>query len=157
MKYLLDTCVISELVRKKPALRVVKWLSEQEEPALFLSVLTLGELEKGISKLPGGPLRQRLREWVDRDLRRRFLNRILSVDGDVADCWGRLSAETEKKGRKVPVIDGLLAATALTYGLTLVTRNIKNVETTEALLFNPWGGNEEGRKFKSSTPDIPTP
>lgn len=138
MKYLIDTCVISELVRKKPNPRVVKWFSDQEETALFLSVLSLGELEKGICKLPNSRLRQRLRNWVDRDLRRRFSGRILPVNDDVADYWGILSAEAEKKGQKIPVIDGLLAATALTYGMTLVTRNIKNVDQTEVILFNPW-------------------
>ena len=138
MKYLLDTCVISELVRKKPDPRVVEWISGREEAALFLSVLTLGELEKGICKLPDGRLRRRLRDWVDHDLRQRFSGRLLPVDGEVADRWGRLSGEAEKKGQKVPVIDGLLAATALTHGLTLVTRDIKNVKQTEAVVFNPW-------------------
>lgn len=138
MKYLLDTCVISELVRIKPEPRVVRWLSDQEESSLFLSVLTLGELEKGISKLPDGPLQRRLRDWIDLDLRQRFRDRILPVDCDVADRWGCLSAEAEKNGQKVPVIDGLLAATALTHGLTLVTRDIKHVAATAAVIFNPW-------------------
>ena len=138
MKYLLDTCVISELVRKKADARVVKWLSDREEATLFLSVLTLGELEKGICKLPDGRLRRRLRDWVDHDLKRRFFGRILPVDADVADRWGRLSGEAEKKGQKVPVIDGLLAATALTRGLTLVTRDIKHVAAAATAIFNPW-------------------
>ncbi len=138
MKYLLDTCVISELVRKKPHPRVVGWLSDQDERSLFLSVLTLGELEKGIFKLPDGPLRRRLRDWIDLDLRKRFRDRILPVDGDVADRWGNLSGEAEQKGQKVPVIDGLLAATALTHGLTLVTRDIKHLVATTAVIFNPW-------------------
>ncbi|HDL64095.1 MAG TPA: type II toxin-antitoxin system VapC family toxin [Proteobacteria bacterium] len=138
MKYLLDTCVISELLRKKPEPRVIGWLSEQEERSLFLSILTLGELEKGIFKIPDGPLRRQLRNWIDLDLRKRFQDRILPVDGDVADRWGSLSGEAERKGEKVPVIDGLLAATALTHGLTLVTRDIEHATPTTAIIFNPW-------------------
>ncbi len=138
MKYLLDTCIISELVKKTADPRVVEWLYAQEERSLFLSVLTLGELEKGIFKLSDGPLRRRLRDWIDLDLRKRFQDRILPIDGDVADRWGSLSGEAEQKGQKVPVIDGLLAATALTHGLTLVTRDMKHAALTTAVIFNPW-------------------
>ena len=138
MNYLLDTCVVSEVVKKKPDSTVIQWLKAQNEECCFLSVLTLGELQKGISRLSDGQQKRTLQTWVDTDLRQRFSDRILSVDTDVAEHWGELSAQAEKAGRVVPAIDGLIAATAAAHGLTVVTRNTKDIEPTAVSLLNPW-------------------
>ena len=138
MKYLIDTCVLSELIKKQPDRSVVAWIQEQDEPALFLSVLTFGELEKGIVKLGDCGRTQQLRDWVDHDLKRRFGGRILPVDYETACRWGAISSTAEKAGTPMPVIDSLLAATALTHGLTLVTRNTSDVAASNVPLLNPW-------------------
>ena len=138
MKYLLDTCVISELIKKRPNKSVTAWIKAQDEPALFLSVLTFGEIEKGIGKLADVKRKLVLRHWVDHDLKRRFTGRILSLDYEAACRWGVVSAEAELKGKPVPVLDGLLAATALIQGMTFVTRNTDDVEPTGVPTLNPW-------------------
>lgn len=138
MRYLLDTCVVSELVSHVPARSVVDWLRAKQEDALLLSVLTLGELQKGVSKLADGAKRRRLQSWLDRDLRRRFAGRLMEVDGPVATRWGILCGVAERAGRKLPVIDSLLAATALESGLTLVTRNKTHFESTGVPILDPW-------------------
>jgi hypothetical protein len=138
MKFLLDTCVISELTRKQPARKVVNWISSQDELLLFLSVITLGEIEKGIGKLPNGHKRQALRQWLTNDLPRRFAGRIVPVDAETALRWGEISADAETKGRPVPVLDGLMAASALVHGLILVTRNTADVAGTPVPVLNPW-------------------
>lgn len=138
MKYLLDTCLISELVKKEPNSAVVSWLDEQEEQNLFLSVLTLGELQKGISKLPAGARKEELQSWAEHDLVERFTGRIIDVDLVAALFWGKLQGESEKKGERLPVMDSLIAATAAVHGLIVVTRNIKDIERCRAKVFNPW-------------------
>ena len=136
--FLLDTNVISELVRRKPEPRVTAWVEATDEMLLHLSVLTIGEIRKGIVSLRDPPRRVALGAWLDSELVVRFAGRILPVDQAVADRWGRLSAQGEARKSPVPVIDGLLAATALHYNLTLVTRNVKDVAVTSVPLFNPW-------------------
>jgi predicted nucleic acid-binding protein len=136
--FLLDTNVISELIKSEPAANVVRWVEETEETILFLSVLTLGEIRWGIEKLNAGRRRGRLESWLAADLRRRFQARVLPVNEAIAERWGALSAMAAKKGRPVPVIDGLLAATALHHDLTLVTRNEADVSGTGAATLNPW-------------------
>ena len=138
MRYLLDTCVISEVTKKRPSAKVLTWLDAQEELTLFLSVITLGELQKGVSKLPTSRKLGRLQQWVEQDLTRRFTGRILVVDLEVAMRWGAITATAERQGRPVPVLDGLLAATALVVGLTLVTRNTPHMQATGVQLFDPW-------------------
>src|SRR5262245_24451120 len=113
MSFLLDTCVISELIRPAPERKVIAWISGVHEHELHLSVLTLGEIEKGIAKLPGSQKRKRLTRWLEEDLLRRFDGRILDVSVAVAFSWGRMSGEALRKGRAVPVIDALIAATAI--------------------------------------------
>ena len=140
MRYLLDTCVVSELVKPRPEPKVVRWIDAIEEGKLFLSVLTLGELEKGIAKLPDSPRRNLAREWLEQDLNERFARRILSVDGAVAVVWGRMQGEAESVGTKLPVIDSLLAATAQVHHLTLASRNVADFERCGAAVFNPWEG-----------------
>ena len=138
MKYLLDTCVISELVKKRPSARVTRWLDRQDEFSIYLSVITLGELQKGIDKLPKSRKRRQLKNWATSDLIHRFTGRILNIDSNIAQKWGTLSAEAETGGRPVPVLDGLLAATALSHGLTFVTRNTSHIEHTGVSMLNPW-------------------
>jgi len=136
--FLLDTNIISELVKPRPEPRLVAWTSETDEHLLYLSVLTLGEIRKGIASLPRTVRRAELETWLESDLRLRFSNRILSVDETIADRWGVLAGQAQKHGRALPVIDGLLAATALHHNLTMVTRNTRDLTGTGALLFSPW-------------------
>ncbi|MBS1856949.1 MAG: type II toxin-antitoxin system VapC family toxin [Acidobacteria bacterium] len=136
--FLLDTNVISELIKPEPDGNVLRWISEADEALLFLSVLTLGEIRNGIEKLNPGKRRGRLESWLAVDLRLRFQERILTIDEGIAQRWGALSAMTAKKGRPVPVIDGLLAATALHHDLMLVTRDDVDVSGTGVPVVNPW-------------------
>lgn len=138
MKYLLDTCLISELVKDKPDVGVLEWIEQQDEQALFLSVLTLGELQKGASKLPDGRKKTQLLHWLDDDLQTRFTGRMLDVDATVATLWGRLQGEAERSGRRMPVIDSLLAATAYANKLAIVTRNGLDMAESGVEVINPW-------------------
>jgi len=138
VRYLLDTCVISEPTKKRPSRKVLTWLDVQEELSLFLSVLTLGELQKGISKLPRGRRKSQLHQWAAQELPRRFTGRILPIDQEVATRWGIMTGEAEQAGHPIPVLDGLLAATAVAAGLTLVTRNTPHMAHTGAVIFDPW-------------------
>ncbi len=138
MKYLLDTCLVSELVKKEPNPAVVSWLDEQDEQKLFLSVLNLGELQKGISKLLDGTKKDELQAWVALDLVERFTGRVLDLDLETALCWGRLQGEAEQAGEKLPVMDSLIAATASAHGLVVVTRNVKDIERCGVRVCNPW-------------------
>jgi len=139
VKYLLDTCLISEMVKKEPNLAVVSWLDEQDEQTLFLSVLNLGELQKGISKLPDGAKKDGLQAWVTLDLVERFTGRIIDIDLNTALCWGRLQGEAERLGVKLPVMDSLIAAVAAAHGLIVVTRNVRDMERCGVKVCNPWG------------------
>ena len=138
MTFLLDTCVISELVKPRPNENVVRWVDSVDERKLFLSVLTVGELEKGITKLQESPRKASLQEWLEHDLAERFAGRILPVDAAVAVAWGRIQGEAERMGAKLPVIDSLLTATAEIHRLTLATRNIADFDRCGATVFNPW-------------------
>jgi predicted nucleic acid-binding protein len=138
LSFLLDTSVISELVKEVPDDRVIEWLKRTDEAALYLSVLTIGEIEKGIAKLPVSSRREKLETWVRRDLAERFRERLLVIDATVAATWGRLAGEAEARGEPLPVIDGLIAATSLAHDLTVATRNIGDFERCGARCFNPW-------------------
>jgi hypothetical protein len=138
VSWLLDTCVICEPGQKRPSGRVMAWLDEQPEEMLYLSVLTLGEIRKGIARLPDGTKRRRLAQWLEHDLRERFAGRILPVDEEAADLWGRLQAAAEARGRPLPTLDCQIAATAMAHGLTLVTRNTNDFDITGLELFDPW-------------------
>ena len=135
MSYLLDTNVISELVRAKPAKAVLAWFDNIPSEALHISVLTLGEIRKGVEQIPDGARREKLRLWLEHDLADWFETRVLPVDIQVADLWGRLIAQM---GRPVPSIDSLLAATALHHELRLVTRNQKDFDYPGLEIINPW-------------------
>jgi len=136
--YLLDTNIISELRNKNPEPRVVEWMAAVDESLLHLSILTLGEIRKGAALLPQGKRRTQLESWLEVDLQARFARRILPIDSGVADRWGWITAEAKLKGLTLPVIDGLLAATALHHNLTIVSRNIKDFVTTKVPALNPW-------------------
>ena len=136
--FLLDTNCVSELVRIKPHPRVIEWMESVEEGLLYLSVLTLGEIQKGLATLPQGKRRTRLEEWLDVELRARFANRLLPVEEEVALRWGLLAALAHRQGKPLSAIDGLLAATALSHDLTLVTRNISDFAAAQVPVLNPW-------------------
>ena len=138
MSFLLDTAVVSELVRKSPSAAVLKWIEGQDEASLHLSVLTIGELEKGVARLPASVRRNRLQSWVRRDLAERFGGRLLPIDTRTAARWGAIAGESERRGRPLPVIDCLIAATALVHGLAVVTRNVGDFERCGASCVNPW-------------------
>ena len=136
--FLLDTNVISELVKAKPEPKVTNWIDSVDENLLYLSVLTVGEIRKGITLLRDAPRRVALEAWLNSDLALRFAERILSIDRAVADRWGQLAADAAEARTPLPVIDGLLAATALHQNMTLVTRNTKDIVVTGVPVFNPW-------------------
>jgi predicted nucleic acid-binding protein len=136
--FLLDTNCISEVVRLKPDPHVTSWIEAAEEGLLYLSVLTLGEIRKGLAALPQGKRRSRLETWLEVELQARFSGRILSIDATVADRWGLLAAAAKIKGKPLSAIDGLLAATAIHHNLTIVSRNVADFRNTPAPVVNPW-------------------
>jgi predicted nucleic acid-binding protein len=136
--FLLDTSVIVELINPRPAPALLRWLNGIPEELLFLSVLTLGDIRRGTANLGWAARAVRVQAWTNRDLKTRFAGRILPIDGEVAACWGVLAARSMEDGARLPVVDGLLAATALDHNLTLVTRNAGDVARTGVLLFSPW-------------------
>ncbi|CCK80223.1 type II toxin-antitoxin system VapC family toxin [Desulfobacula toluolica] len=138
MNYLLDTCVISELIKKQPNPKVVQWISNIEEASLFISVLTIGELHKGIEKLPESKKKNRLHKWVTYDLKKRFENKIIDFDLQTATIWGKIQANSELLGQTLPAIDALIASTGISHGLIVVTRNTKDMEISGVDLLNPW-------------------
>ena len=138
MNYLLDTCVISELVARQPEPKVVNWIDAIEDERIYLSVITIGEIKRGIEKLPASPRRQELTDWLSSDLLLRFKGRILAVDTAVMLRWGELVAQMESGGRPLPAIDSLIAAQALTHNLHLVTRNEKDFQGTGGVVVTPW-------------------
>lgn len=131
----MDTNVISELRRKMPDPNVADWFAKRSATSLFLSVLTLGEIRKGIEKHADPEKRLLLADWLEQDLSGYFRGRILSIDATIADQWGRLQVTT---GRPLPVIDSLLAATALRHGLRMVTRNVSDFAGLAVEVINPW-------------------
>lgn len=139
--FLLDTNIISELVKPKPEANVTEWVENTDESLLYLSVLTLGEIRRGIAALSQSRRRATLEAWLDKDLRARFEGRILVIDQEVADRWGLLTAAARNSGIVLPVIDGLLAATALEHNLTLVTRDTGQIPSMGVAVFNPWEKN----------------
>jgi predicted nucleic acid-binding protein len=138
MRFLLDTCVISDLVARQPAPGVVQWVDSIDEGKLFLSVITIGEIKKGIEKLVAPDRQKLLSEWLEDELLVRFRDKILPIDTSVMLVWGKLVAELEKQGKPMPAIDSLLAATALHGGLALVTRNEDDFAHSGVAVINPW-------------------
>ncbi|MCF6235188.1 MAG: type II toxin-antitoxin system VapC family toxin [Gammaproteobacteria bacterium] len=141
MKYLLDTCVISEVIKPKPSSKVLVWLKQQDEKNLYLSALTFGEIEKGIEKSADKRRKNKLRLWVEEDLKQRFEGRVLQIDIKVASKWGEMQGKSEMAGKPLPSIDGLIAITGLVNNCVVVTRNISDMQQSSVELLNPWGNN----------------
>ena len=137
MSFVLDTCALSELTRPAPDPSVAAWFGAQDPEALYLSVLTVGEIERGIALLRAGRKKTALASWLA-TLRSTYTERILPIDATVATIWGRLAARVERRGEAVGVIDGLIAATALHYGYTVVTRNVTDFADTGVSVLNVW-------------------
>ena len=136
--FLLDTNCISELVKPKPEPRVVEWMEAADEAMLYLSVLTVGEIRKGLAGIPQSKRRTRLETWLEVDLQARFAGRIMPIDAAVADRWGVIAAGAKRSGKGLSVIDGLLAATALHHNLTIVSRNASDFTNAQVQVLNPW-------------------
>lgn len=133
--YLLDTVTISEPTKPSADAAVLEWLAAQDSQSLHTSVLCLGEIRRGVERLAPGAKRTHLRNWLATDLPARFGPRIHALDLNVAMLWGELTANSE---RTVPVVDGLIAATALHHGLTVVTRNTRDFDNLDVATLNPW-------------------
>jgi predicted nucleic acid-binding protein len=140
VNYLLDTNVVSELVKPRPEPNVVRWLAEAEEECIWLSVITFAEIRFGIAQMPDGRRRNSLLAWLQNDLPTRFDGRIISVGLVVADVWGAATARGRKRGVRLDVVDGFFAATAEAHEMTLATRNTRHFEKLGISLFNPWIG-----------------
>lgn len=138
MRFLLDTNAISEWVKPRPDPGVVRWFDQVDENRTYLSVITLGEIRKGVERLADGRRRDRLDRWLSDELSDRFGDRILPVTTAVADQWGHLLAHAETAGTKIGGIDALIAATALVHSLQVVTRNIAHFQPTGVHLLRPW-------------------
>ena len=139
MKYLLDTCVISELVRRRPNPHVVEWLRHQDPDSLYLSILTIGEIKKGIVKRGGDARAAKLENWLQTTILGAFADRILPVERDVALEWGRICGLAESVGRKRSAVDALIAATAFVHKMKLVTRNVADMADMGVPILNPFG------------------
>jgi predicted nucleic acid-binding protein len=135
MSYLIDTNVISELIKPRPNKAVLEWFTAIPEDSLYLSVITLGEIRKGIEKISEPHKKEKLRIWLEHELPAWFGSRLLPIDKHIADCWGLLQAQTL---RTLPAIDSLLAATAISASLYLVTRNVFDFESVALRIINPW-------------------
>ena len=138
MNYLLDTNVVSETTRPQPDARLQRWLAAQPNDALFLSVVTIGEIRRGILLLAAGKKKRSLLRWLEHEIKPVFAGRILPVDAAVMERWAQLQATTEKAGHRLPIMDTLLAATALVHSLTLATRNLADLKPTGVALLDPW-------------------
>jgi len=138
VNYLLDTCIPSEVPKPEPYPLVLAWLEAQSEEALFRSALTIGELQRGLARLPKSHKKEMLSQWLVEGLLPRFRGRILPLDEQVALRWGDLTAASQAAGRPLPAIDSLIAATALVHRLTIVTRNVDDMEPSGVSVLNPW-------------------
>jgi tRNA(fMet)-specific endonuclease VapC len=145
VSYLLDTCVVSELMAASPRPSVLAWLDSQPEAQLSLSVLTIGELHRGIQRLPASPRRQSLEAWLHNEVIPRFEGRLIALDAEVMLVWGALLARLATTGRVLPAIDSLIAASALRGNLALVTRSVRDFEGTGVRLVNPWESEPDAR------------
>lgn len=138
MKYLLDTNVVSELVARQPNQQVVQWIDDLDTQSVYLSVITIGELRKGIEKLSDSPRKDTLSNWLTDDLLVRFAGRVLSVDIGVMLTWGELTGRRERIGRSLSALDSLIAALAIHHNCSLITRNEADFADTGVIIINPW-------------------
>ena len=137
MKYLLDTCVISELIKKNPSNNVLNWIKNIPEEKLFLSVITIAEIYRGLNKLPNSKRKKSLTNWLN-TLVEDYKNRIITIDFAVAENWGIIQEEAEKKGKRISSIDCFVASIAYTHNFTLATRNTKDFQGSNISIDNPW-------------------
>ncbi len=138
MAYLLDTCAISEMVSVKPNAEVLKWFESQSEKTLYLSIITIGEIEKGIYQLVQSKKRLRLETWLFDELVPGFQGRLIGIDRKLMTAWAKMIAELKTKGMVRQSFDSLIEATALHHQLILVTRNVKNFQNSQVTILNPW-------------------
>jgi toxin FitB len=136
--FLLDTNVVSELTRRMPEQAVLDWVAARRASSLYLAVVTLGELVRGVARLRTGARRDQLRAWLTDLLTRQFEGRILAFDREAAVIWGQLLGEGDRAGRPRAVLDAQIAAIALRHDLVLVTRNVSDFEGTGVRMVNPW-------------------
>jgi toxin FitB len=139
-RFLLDTNVVSEIKRPKPAPRVTQWLVEQRKDDLFLAAVSLGELVRGVERLPVGSRRQTLERWITHEIMQDYKGRILAFDKGAAETWGRILGAGDRVGRALPVLDAQIAATAISRSLILATRNIEDYAAMGVKVFDPWMG-----------------
>jgi toxin FitB len=137
VRALLDTCVLSELVKPDPAPSVLSTFDRFPDEHLFISVITLGEIGKGIALLAPGSRRDTLSAWLGQ-LTQAYAQRILPINSEIAALWGEITAIAQQQGAVLPAADGLIAATAIQHGLHLMTRNVKDFAATQVMLLNPW-------------------
>jgi predicted nucleic acid-binding protein len=138
MNYLLDTNVISELIAREPNQKVVDWIDSLDPETVYLSVITIGELRKGIEKLASSRRKDQLTTWLASDLLRRFANKMVAITIDVMLVWGELMRRLERDGKAIDAIDSLIAASVLEGQYTLVTRNEDDFQHTGVPIINPW-------------------
>ena len=137
MRYLLDTCILSEPFRRQPNQQVIAWLRSVDQSSLFTPAVVLGEIRKGVEKMPASARREMLEKWLA-DYRRFYSDNIVAFNADVAMTWGGLVGRLQLIGISLPVIDSQIAATAICHGMTLVTRNVRDMQATGVTLFNPF-------------------
>jgi predicted nucleic acid-binding protein len=136
--FLLDTNVPSEMTRKRPQSSVSEWLETADDDQLYFSVVSLGEILKGITILPESKRRSGLQQWLDETLRPWFEGRVLPISESIAEQWGVLAGQCQLRGRPLGLADGFIAATALDHDLTIITRNVKDFEGLGVGVFSPW-------------------
>jgi toxin FitB len=136
--FLIDTNVVSEFVKPEPSLRVKRWFEVADPESLFASVITVGEIRLGIENLPAGKRRAALEQWLEEGVPEWFQANLLPVTKAIADRWGQVTIQAKRKGIIIATADGLIVATAMQHGLTLVTRNVKDFGGIEVPVFNPW-------------------
>ncbi len=141
MSYLLDTNIICEVTKPQPNAVTQAWLASQPDDSLFLSVITIGEIHRSILLLETGKKKHALLRWLDNEIKSAFADRILPINITVMEHWAQLQAASEKAGRRLPAMDGLIAATALAHELTLATRNTADFQSAKVPLINPWQTN----------------
>jgi predicted nucleic acid-binding protein len=138
MNYLLDTCILSEFTKRKPEEKVIQWIDDVEEEHLYISVITVGEIQRGVERLPESHRKTQLQVWMNNGLVERFTGRMLPIDTETMLLWGSLMARSEQAGQPMGVMDSLITATALQHNLALVTRNVSDFQSCGVSLINPW-------------------
>ena len=138
MKYLLDTNIISELITKQPDQMVLEFLSSIDENDTYLSVITLGEIKAGIENVKNIDKKDKLLQWLNKDLLTRFHNRIVTIDLDTMLIWGKINQNLKSIGKPLPIMDSLIASSCIYNEFTLITRNEKDFNNLDIRLINPF-------------------